>query len=86
MPILALSQVTKRYGAIVVADAVDLAVEEGEALGIIGPNGAGKTSLFNLVAVLHGPAVRATADNTRRGLCARPRQSVRRARADRWRR
>ena len=40
----------KRYGAIVVADAIDLAVEEGEALGIIGPNGAGKTSLFNLIA------------------------------------
>jgi branched-chain amino acid transport system ATP-binding protein len=50
MPILALSKVNKRYGAIVVADAVDLAVEEGEALGIIGPNGAGKTSLFNLIA------------------------------------
>jgi branched-chain amino acid transport system ATP-binding protein len=50
LPILALSQVSKRYGAIVVADAIDLAVEKGEALGIIGPNGAGKTSLFNLVA------------------------------------
>jgi branched-chain amino acid transport system ATP-binding protein len=50
MPILSLSQVSKRYGAIVVADAVDLAVEPGEALGIIGPNGAGKTSLFNLIA------------------------------------
>jgi branched-chain amino acid transport system ATP-binding protein len=50
MPILALSKVSKRYGAIVVADAIDLAVEKGEALGIIGPNGAGKTSLFNLIA------------------------------------
>jgi branched-chain amino acid transport system ATP-binding protein len=50
MAILALSRVSKRYGAIVVADAVDLAVETGEALGIIGPNGAGKTSLFNLIA------------------------------------
>jgi branched-chain amino acid transport system ATP-binding protein len=50
MPILTLSKVNKRYGAIVVADAIDLAVAEGEALGIIGPNGAGKTSLFNLIA------------------------------------
>jgi branched-chain amino acid transport system ATP-binding protein len=50
MPILTLDKVSKRYGAVVVADSVDLAVEEGEALGIIGPNGAGKTSLFNLVA------------------------------------
>jgi branched-chain amino acid transport system ATP-binding protein len=50
MAILTLAKVSKRYGAIVVADAVDLAVETGEALGIIGPNGAGKTSLFNLIA------------------------------------
>src|SRR5262245_62343945 len=50
MPILALEKVAKRYGAIVVADALDLTLAEGEALGIIGPNGAGKTSLFNLIA------------------------------------
>ena len=50
MPILTLTQVSKRYGAIVVADGLDLALSEGEALGIIGPNGAGKTSLFNLIA------------------------------------
>jgi branched-chain amino acid transport system ATP-binding protein len=29
---------------------VDLAVAEGELLGLFGPNGAGKTTLFNLVA------------------------------------
>ena len=50
MPILGSSKVSKRYGAIVVADAIDLAVAAGEALGIIGPNGAGKTTLFNLIA------------------------------------
>ena len=50
MPILKLSRISKRYGAIVVADAIDLEVGEQEALGIIGPNGAGKTSLFNLIA------------------------------------
>ena len=50
MPILKLSRVSKRYGAIIVADAIDLEVGEQEALGIIGPNGAGKTSLFNLIA------------------------------------
>ncbi|MCP4382123.1 MAG: ABC transporter ATP-binding protein [Hyphomicrobiales bacterium] len=48
--ILSLRKVSKRYGAIVVADAIDLSVGDGEALGIIGPNGAGKTSLFNLIA------------------------------------
>jgi branched-chain amino acid transport system ATP-binding protein len=50
MPILTLENVSKRYGAVVVADAIGLTVDEGEALGIIGPNGAGKTSLFNLIA------------------------------------
>lgn len=47
--ILAVEKVSKRFGALVVADAVSFAVGEGEALGIIGPNGAGKSTLFNLV-------------------------------------
>jgi branched-chain amino acid transport system ATP-binding protein len=47
-PILALEKVSKRFGAVVVADGVDLALAEGEALGIIGPNGAGKTTLFGI--------------------------------------
>ena len=49
-PILALEKVSKRFGAIVVADAIDLALGDGEALGIIGPNGAGKTTLFGIVS------------------------------------
>ena len=49
MPILALSSVSKRFGALTVADAVSFELGEGEALGIIGPNGAGKSTLFNLI-------------------------------------
>jgi branched-chain amino acid transport system ATP-binding protein len=49
-PILALESVSKRFGAVVVADGVDLALADGEALGIIGPNGAGKTTLFGIAA------------------------------------
>jgi branched-chain amino acid transport system ATP-binding protein len=48
MPILALEQISKRFGAVVVAQEIDLALDEGEALGIIGPNGAGKTTLFGI--------------------------------------
>jgi branched-chain amino acid transport system ATP-binding protein len=48
MSILALEQISKRFGAVVVADRVDLALAPGEALGIIGPNGAGKTTLFGI--------------------------------------
>jgi branched-chain amino acid transport system ATP-binding protein len=47
-PILALEKISKRFGAVVVADGIDLALNEGEALGIIGPNGAGKTTLFGI--------------------------------------
>jgi branched-chain amino acid transport system ATP-binding protein len=47
-PILALETISKRFGAVVVADSIDLALNQGEALGIIGPNGAGKTSLFGI--------------------------------------
>jgi len=47
--ILALDKISKRFGAIVIADRLDLALADGEALGIIGPNGAGKTTLFGIM-------------------------------------
>ena len=47
--LLELSGVSKRFGAVIAADGINLSVAEGEALGIIGANGAGKSSLFNLV-------------------------------------
>lgn len=47
--LLELKSVSKRFGAVVAADGVDLVVSQGEALGIIGANGAGKSSLFNLI-------------------------------------
>jgi branched-chain amino acid transport system ATP-binding protein len=50
MSLLRLENLSKRYGALVVTDAVSLAVEKGEIVGILGPNGAGKTTLFNLIA------------------------------------
>lgn len=49
-PILTLEKISKRFGAIVVANAIDLALAPGEALGIIGPNGAGKTTLFGIIS------------------------------------
>ncbi|OJU97685.1 ABC transporter ATP-binding protein (plasmid) [Shinella sp. PSBB067] len=49
MPILALDQVSKSFGALKVADGISFALEKGEALGVIGPNGAGKSTLFNLI-------------------------------------
>ncbi|MDW8315027.1 MAG: ABC transporter ATP-binding protein [Rhodovarius sp.] len=48
-PILALEGIAKRFGAVVVADGIDLSVQAGEALGVLGPNGAGKTTLFGII-------------------------------------
>lgn len=49
MSLLELERVSKRFGALTVADKISFSVGEGEALGIIGPNGAGKSTLFNLI-------------------------------------
>jgi len=50
MPLLALHNVSKSYGALKVTDDVTLSVDPGQTLGILGPNGAGKTTLFNLIS------------------------------------
>jgi branched-chain amino acid transport system ATP-binding protein len=47
--ILSLEGISKRFGAVVVANDIDLSLDEGEALGVIGPNGAGKTTLFGII-------------------------------------
>jgi branched-chain amino acid transport system ATP-binding protein len=48
--LLQLRSVSKRFGGVAALDDVDLAVDEGEIVGIIGPNGAGKTTLLNCVS------------------------------------
>ena len=48
--ILSLRGLSKSFGAVVVADGLDLQLCEGEALGILGPNGAGKTTLFGMIS------------------------------------
>lgn len=49
MTALELVNVTKRFGGLVVANNVSLALQEGEVCALIGPNGAGKTTLVNLI-------------------------------------
>jgi ABC-type sugar transport system ATPase subunit len=45
-------RVTKRFGAHVAADAIDLEVASGECLVLLGPSGCGKTTLLRLAAGL----------------------------------
>jgi len=55
-PILAISGLGKQFGGVTALAGVDLAVEEGEILGVVGPNGSGKTTLFNVVTGVHKPS------------------------------
>lgn len=48
-PILEVRRLSKSFGALPVAQAIDLELREGARLGLIGPNGAGKTSFVNLL-------------------------------------
>ena len=55
MPLLAVEDVTLRFGGIVALDGVSFDVEKGHISGLIGPNGAGKTTAFNVITRLYTP-------------------------------
>ncbi|MFZ5846041.1 MAG: ABC transporter ATP-binding protein [Actinomycetota bacterium] len=54
-PALVLEGVTKRYGATVAVDSVDLTAAPGELVTVIGPSGCGKSTTLRLVAGLERP-------------------------------
>lgn len=54
-PILALNNLSKKYGKALVVDSFDLSVEKGHICGLIGPNGAGKTTIMKMIAGLTAP-------------------------------
>ncbi len=56
VPILAVENVTVRFGGIVALDNVSLDIHADEVFAVIGPNGAGKTSLMNCMSGFYRPS------------------------------
>jgi branched-chain amino acid transport system ATP-binding protein len=62
-PLLAVDDLSKRFGGFVALDGVSLTVAPGERLGLIGPNGSGKSTLVNcLCGALHNETGTVTFD------------------------
>jgi branched-chain amino acid transport system ATP-binding protein len=53
--VLAVRDLTVRFGGVTALDGVSFAVPAGQVCGLIGPNGAGKTTLFDCVSRLTRP-------------------------------
>jgi branched-chain amino acid transport system ATP-binding protein len=54
-PLLAIEQLTMRFGGLIAVDALSFAVEANTITAIIGPNGAGKTTVFNCITGFYKP-------------------------------
>jgi len=55
VPVLATSGLNKRFGSLVVANDIAIALPQGVRYALIGPNGAGKTTLINLMTGMLRP-------------------------------
>src|SRR5919109_118061 len=49
IPILETIELTKSFGMVKAADAINVQISKGELVGIVGANGSGKTTFLNLI-------------------------------------
>lgn len=54
-PLISLSGIGKRYGAVVVLNDISLALTPGSIACILGDNGAGKSTLIKIISGIHAP-------------------------------
>jgi branched-chain amino acid transport system ATP-binding protein len=55
-PVLETRSLDKRFGGIIAANSISLAIERGARHALIGPNGAGKTTFVNLLTGMLQPS------------------------------
>ena len=77
MTLLAVRNLTKRFGGLVAVDSVSFDVYEGTIKALIGPNGAGKSTLFNALTGFDRPDEGTVTFDGTELIGMRPRQVVR---------
>lgn len=55
MALLKVTDLSKAFGGLRAVSNFNIAIEQGELVGLIGPNGAGKTTAFNLLTGVYEP-------------------------------
>jgi ABC-2 type transport system ATP-binding protein len=56
VPAVEVCALSKRFGALIALNGVDLKIEQGEFVALLGPNGAGKTTLISVLSGLTLPS------------------------------
>ena len=56
MPILELSNLTRRFGPLTAVNELNLSIDTGEMFGLLGPNGAGKSTTIKMLTTLLPPS------------------------------
>ncbi len=54
-PVIAVENLTKRYGSVTAVDSLTFSVQPGRVTGFLGPNGAGKTTTLRMLLGLVSP-------------------------------
>jgi branched-chain amino acid transport system ATP-binding protein len=53
---LTINKVSRRFGGVVAANALDFTIPKGEFLAVVGPNGAGKSTLLQMISGIIRPS------------------------------